>query len=145
MPCDSFLELARDSYLLIHEATMEDSLEDEAEIKRHSTISQAIEVGVKADAKFTLLTHFSQRYSKIPVLPFQEERSSDCNKVGIAYDFMMTSLSQLPLLPLFYPSLNLMFSEFRLQLSEKTAKRELKKEQTANSSSNSATELNKGS
>lgn len=119
---------------MIHEATMEDNLESEAKMKFHSTISQAINVGVKAEAKFTLLTHFSQRYSKIPMLPFKTEGGPDFTKVGIAYDFMIISLSQLPLLHLFYSSLNLMFSEFRSLLDERSYKRELRKEQIANES-----------
>lgn len=44
---------------------MEDELIDDAIKKKHSTISQAIEVGRKMEAKFTLLTHFSSRYSRI--------------------------------------------------------------------------------
>lgn len=139
MPCETFVELAQGSDLMIHEATMEDNLEDEAAIKFHSTISQAINVGIFADAKFILLTHFSQRYSKIPMLPFKEgEGGADFTRVGIAYDFMVMSLSQLTLLPLFYPSLNLMFSEFRTILDGKTSKRELRKEQAASSVVDSA-------
>lgn len=117
---------------------MEDSLEAEAIIKFHSTISQAINVGVKADAKYTLLTHFSQRYSKIPMLPFRKEGGPDFTKVGIAYDFMMISLSQLSLLHLFYSTLNLMFSEFRSLLDERSTKRELRKEQMSNSKKKSS-------
>lgn len=70
--------------LLIHEATMEDELEDEAQIKMHSTTSQAIKVGQEMDAKFTLLTHFSQRYAKLP--RFNDNFSSS---VGIAFDNML--------------------------------------------------------
>lgn len=121
---------------MIHESTMEDNLESEARLKFHCTISQAINVGQKADAEFTLLTHFSQRYSKIPMLPFRTEGGPDFNKVGIAYDFMMISFSQLSLLHLFYSSLNLMFSEFRSLLDERSTKRELRKEQIANSATN---------
>ena len=42
-------------------------------------------VSKKMKAKFTMLTHFSARYGKVPVF-------SDCdykeNKIGFAYDFM---------------------------------------------------------
>lgn len=71
------------SDVLIHEATMEDELLDEAKIKLHSTTSQAIEAGNKMDARFILLTHFSQRYAKLP-------RFSDSftDRVGIAFDNM---------------------------------------------------------
>lgn len=103
---------------------MEDELEKEAKIKKHSTISQAINIGVQMNAAFTLLTHFSQRYSKLPLLP----GSVDFSKVGIAYDFMHISLSQLTLLPLFYPSLKVLFSEFAASLDQKTKLRNIKKE-----------------
>lgn len=36
--------------------------------KKHSTFTEAIQEGIAMNAKFTILTHFSQRYSKIPVL-----------------------------------------------------------------------------
>ena len=49
----------------------------------NSTTSQAIEVGVKMNARFVLLTHFSQRYAKMPIL--NENFSS---RVGIAFDNM---------------------------------------------------------
>ncbi|XP_037502174.1 zinc phosphodiesterase ELAC protein 2-like, partial [Rhipicephalus sanguineus] len=68
MPCDALIEAGKGSDILIHEATMEDDLAEEAVIKTHSTTSQAIEVGERMGAKFTLLTHFSQRYAKLPLI-----------------------------------------------------------------------------
>lgn len=132
VPCETLQNLAKDSFLLIHEATMEDGLENEAMIKRHSTISQAVNVGIKAGANFTLLTHFSQRYSKIPVLP-DKDSGLDFSNVGIAYDFMQVKLDELPLLPLFYPGFEAIFSEFRAMLSERASKREFRKERIVNS------------
>lgn len=109
---------------------MEDELEAEARTKYHSTISQAITVGERMRAKFILLTHFSQRYSKIPHLP-DSETSPNLSRVGIAYDNMQVSLSQLNLLPLLYPSLKLMFSEFCTALEEKALKRQIRLEREA--------------
>lgn len=71
------------SDLLIHEATMEDELASEAVIKMHSTTSQAIDIGLKMRAKFILLTHFSQRYAKLP--RFDDNFAEN---VGIAFDNM---------------------------------------------------------
>lgn len=59
-PCDRLVEYARDCTLLIHEATFEDDLQDEAVAKRHSTTSEAIEIGQKSKAFRTILTHFSR-------------------------------------------------------------------------------------
>lgn len=48
-----------------------------------STTSQAIGVGMRMNAEFIMLNHFSQRYAKIPLF------SPDFNeKVGIAFDHM---------------------------------------------------------
>uniref|UniRef100_A0A7N4P9Q3 Zinc phosphodiesterase ELAC protein 2 n=1 Tax=Sarcophilus harrisii TaxID=9305 RepID=A0A7N4P9Q3_SARHA len=83
MPCDALVQLGKGATMLIHEATLEDGLEEEAVEKTHSTTSQAIGVGVKMNAKFIMLNHFSQRYAKIPLF------SPDFNeKVGIAFDHM---------------------------------------------------------
>ncbi|CAK9807553.1 Ribonuclease Z, mitochondrial [Anthophora plagiata] len=102
----NLIKLGKDCDLLIHEATMEDGLETLAKRKLHSTTSEAINAGKFMNAKFTLLTHFSQRYSKIPYLPKRE------TNVGLAYDHMEIKLSQLPLLPLFHPCIKIMFNEY---------------------------------
>ncbi|XP_058791636.1 ribonuclease Z, mitochondrial [Phymastichus coffea] len=133
IPCDSFVKLAKNSFLLIHEATMEDGLETDAAQKHHSTISQAVNVGVKSNAEFTILTHFSQRYSKMPLLPKQ---GTDLSRVGIAYDFMKVKMSELSLLPLMYPSLSILFREFTTSLDEKTAKRQFQKERLIKNAKN---------
>lgn len=104
--CQNLITLGQNCDLLIHEATMEDGLEKLAKSKLHSTTSQAINAGKFMNAKFILLTHFSQRYSKIPSIPDKEIN------VGLAYDFMEFKLPQLPLLPLFYPCIKVMFNEY---------------------------------
>jgi len=48
-----------------------------------STTSQAIDVGLRMKARFIILTHFSQRYAKVPL--FTDDFSSN---VGIAFDNM---------------------------------------------------------
>lgn len=83
MPSSDLVELGMNSNLLIHEATMEDELAHEAVMKMHSTTSQAIDVGLKMKAKFILLTHFSQRYAKLPRF---DDNIAD--NVGIAFDNM---------------------------------------------------------
>lgn len=123
MPCDRLIQLGKNSDLLIHEATMEDDLQGEARSKLHSTTSQAIEVGKRMGAKFTLLTHFSQRYAKMPRL--NENFTHD---VGIAFDNMEVTMGQLPLLPLMYNSLILMFAEHYEEMEQKTARRLRRKE-----------------
>ena len=48
--------------LLLHEATFDDTIQADAECKRHCTTSEAVTVGVRMRAKHIVLTHFSQRY-----------------------------------------------------------------------------------
>ena len=67
-PSALFAKIGQDSTVLIHEATLEDDLAGDALAKKHSTTSEAIGVGIAMRARRLVLTHFSQRYSKIPVL-----------------------------------------------------------------------------
>lgn len=61
--------------------------EQEALAKRHSMTHEAVQTGKAAGAYRTILTHFSQRYPKIPVVDdsFQD---STC----IAFDLMCVNL-----------------------------------------------------
>lgn len=67
-PCVNVIEKGRQCApltVLLHEATFDDSLAEEAVWKRHSTISEAVSVGRQCHAQNILLTHFSQRYPKM--------------------------------------------------------------------------------
>ena len=59
----------------MHEATFDDDLRREAVAKKHSTTSEAIGIGVAMGARRVILTHFSQRYQKIPSLSALDTRS----------------------------------------------------------------------
>jgi len=87
--------------LLIHEATLEHFMMSDAIIKKHSTITEAIQEGRNMGAKFTMLTHFSQRYSKMPPLSEIEGNQN----VGIAFDNMVVSPDTMNLIPGMYPAL----------------------------------------
>jgi ribonuclease Z len=67
-PSKNFARIGADSDVLIHEATFEDGLEGDATAKKHSTTSEALGVAAQMRAKNVILTHFSQRYQKIPVM-----------------------------------------------------------------------------
>ena len=108
MPSEKLIAMGKKCDLLIHEATMEDELEADARLKFHSTISQAIEVAEKMEAKFTILTHFSQRYAK---LPFMDERDFVNGNVGLAFDFMTVCPKSLHILPHIYPMLKCVYNE----------------------------------
>ncbi|KAK8936191.1 hypothetical protein KSP39_PZI013536 [Platanthera zijinensis] len=103
-PCQSLIDASRDATVLIHEATFEDSLRDEAVARNHSTTMEAIQVGTEAAAYRIILTHFSQRYPKIPV--FDE---AHMHNTCIAFDLMSVNLADLPLLPHVLPHLKILF------------------------------------
>lgn len=121
-PCENLIRLGANSSLLIHEATMEDELADDALAKMHSTVSQAIEQGHKMGAEYIILTHFSQRYAKIPRI-----EQGLVNNVGIAFDNMEIVPSDLSSLTCFYPTLKIMFAEKWDEMEQKSLKRAHKK------------------
>ena len=50
--------------MLVNECTFTSDHQDAALAKNHCTMEEAIEVGRRLKAKYTILTHFSQRYPK---------------------------------------------------------------------------------
>jgi ribonuclease Z len=112
-PCSSFAVAGENSDLLIHEATFEDGLKEDAISKRHSTFSEAVEIATEYEciltgrmkAKCVILTHFSQRYPKIPVI------SGSRLAVGIAFDFLTVKLSNAHRLSSHWPQLTEIFAE----------------------------------
>jgi len=107
-PSDRLIEEGKDCDLLIHEATVEESLTSFARDHFHSTVPEAIDVGRKMNANFTILTHFSQRYVKMPLIPESEINN---NKIGIAYDFMRVTIPELNRLPLLLPTLRCLYAK----------------------------------
>ena len=106
-PIEGLVELGKKDQktnLLIHEATFDDNMQKEALEKRHSTTTEAIDVGKRMKAYRTVLTHFSQRYPKIPVLPEEQE-----DHVGIAFDFMRIPFPALNWIPTMLPALQAVF------------------------------------
>ncbi|XP_019497046.1 PREDICTED: zinc phosphodiesterase ELAC protein 2 isoform X1 [Hipposideros armiger] len=121
MPCETLVQMGKDATLLIHEATLEDGLEEEAKEKTHSTTSQAIGVGMRMNATFIMLNHFSQRYAKIPLF------SPDFNeKVGIAFDHMKVCFGDFPTVPKLTAPLKALFAGDIEEMEERREKRELR-------------------
>ncbi|XP_077058344.1 zinc phosphodiesterase ELAC protein 2 [Siphateles boraxobius] len=122
MPCEAVANIGKNATLLIHEATLEDGMEEEALEKRHSTTSQAIGVGMKMNAEFIVLNHFSQRYAKIPL--FNDDFNS---KVGISFDHMRIRFGDFQMLPRLIRPLKALFAEEIEEMEERREKREMKK------------------
>jgi ribonuclease Z len=89
-PKDSFAKAVGRCDLLIHEATFTDDLAVSAAAKHHSTIGQALQTGRDCGAKYLVLTHFSQRYPKLPVF------GADDANVAFAVDYLSFSFEDLP-------------------------------------------------
>ncbi|EXJ61806.1 hypothetical protein A1O7_02236 [Cladophialophora yegresii CBS 114405] len=66
-PSENFCDIGADSDVLVHEATFDDGMEGDARAKKHSTTGEAVGVALGMRAKNLILTHFSQRYQKMPV------------------------------------------------------------------------------
>jgi ribonuclease Z len=76
-PSLNFAKIGHDTTVLIHEATFDDELQGDARAKKHSTTSEALGIGAEMNAKAVVLTHFSQRYQKIPVLQTTQDGEAD--------------------------------------------------------------------
>jgi len=81
MPMQATFESSR------NDATGELEFEQEALTKRHSMTHEAVQTGEQAGAYRTVLTHFSQRYPKIPVVD-----STFLESTCIAFDLMSVNL-----------------------------------------------------
>jgi ribonuclease Z len=91
-PCDSLLKEAEDADVLIHEATYDDDKKDRAEKTGHSTISEAIEVGIASKARKIVLTHFSARYKREDLEKMEAKIREKYNNVIFAKDLMIIDL-----------------------------------------------------
>ncbi|CAH2053559.1 unnamed protein product [Thlaspi arvense] len=103
-PCPQMVEASKGATVLIHEATFEDALVEEAVAKNHSTTKEAIDVGSSAGVYRIVLTHFSQRYPKIPVID-----ESNMHNTCIAFDMMSINMADLHVLPKIVPYFKTLF------------------------------------
>lgn len=116
-PTEQLVELASNADLFIHEATLEHYMIRDCKIKKHSTFTEAIDCSKKANAKFTIFTHFSQRYAKFPI--FDEFEKED--NIGWAWDFMTVCPKTFRYFKSFYKGVN---ERFPADLNEMLAKKE---------------------
>ncbi|GIM10126.1 hypothetical protein Vretimale_13897 [Volvox reticuliferus] len=109
-PCPALISAGSGATLLIHEATFEPCLESQARTKRHCTSAEAAGVADAMGAYRTVLTHFSQRYPRIPagvdptVLPLRRRPVP-------AFDGMLLPLAVLQELPHIVPPLAIALAE----------------------------------
>lgn len=101
-PSEDFVQIGKGATLLIHEATFDDELQGDAYAKKHSTTSEALEVGRQMNARRILLTHFSQRYQKIPVM---DSHGGKDQVAIVAFDYMRCKIEDFVKLEAFKPAL----------------------------------------
>ncbi|KFY23081.1 hypothetical protein V493_06114 [Pseudogymnoascus sp. VKM F-4281 (FW-2241)] len=99
-PSSEFARIAQGATVLIHEATFDNELEGDAVAKKHSTTADALWVAKKMGARRILLTHFSQRYQKIPVMD-----SSNDQVAIVAFDYMRCKVGDFAKVAEFRPAL----------------------------------------
>lgn len=128
---NDFIQAGQNVDLLIHESTYENGMEVYASQMRHCTMAQAIDVGRRMNAKYTILWHFSQRYAKIPFLSenkdLPEEQLANQQRpenVCISFDFMRLHLSDLPRACEVVPIFESMFYEDWLTMKKRQTRRE---------------------
>ncbi|KAI9735317.1 MAG: hypothetical protein M1818_006512 [Claussenomyces sp. TS43310] len=107
-PSQDFARIGRGATLLIHEATFDDELQGDAIAKKHSTTSEALDIGRRMGARRILLTHFSQRYQKIPVM---DDRDGKDQVAIVAFDYMKCKLGDFAKLAEFRPALLKLYEE----------------------------------
>ena len=87
-PSEAFATIGKGSTVCIHEATFDDELQGDADAKNHSTTSEALDIAQKMNARACVLTHFSQRYQKVPVLERSEGEPDDVLPTNSAADVL---------------------------------------------------------
>jgi len=99
--------------LLIHEATFANGMEAEASLKRHSTVGEALQVAVDMKAKAVILTHFSQRYPKVP--PVARKHNAP---IVFAFDFLRVTPENLLVAADLTQAMRLLYSEEAAEMDD---------------------------
>jgi ribonuclease Z len=107
-PSKRFIDIGQGSTVLIHEATFDDELQGDALAKKHCTTSEALDIGKQMNARRIVLTHFSQRYQKIPVMQNNEGK----DQVAIvAFDYMRVKVGDIAKVEAFKPALMKLYED----------------------------------
>lgn len=91
-PCEEMIEFAKDSTLLIHEATFTNEESTNAQEHGHSTASDAAFIAKQSNSKQLILTHISTRYSAELIKTLLKEAKETFENTQIAYDFLEIKL-----------------------------------------------------
>ncbi|MBU1245863.1 MAG: ribonuclease Z [Nanoarchaeota archaeon] len=72
---NNIIKFAKDSDILVCEATYLNNLKDHAKLYKHLTAKQAAEIAKKSKSKKLILTHFSQRYKLVKDLEEEAKKT----------------------------------------------------------------------
>jgi ribonuclease Z len=121
-PSTKFAEIGQGATLLIHEATFDDELTGDATAKKHCTKREALDVASQMGARRVLLTHFSQRYQKFPMIDEPSKSEAAASKHGesriqvngegakdriaiVGFDYMRCRIEDFSKVAAFHPAL----------------------------------------
>jgi ribonuclease Z len=117
-PCEALVRAGENATLLVHEATFASDSLDEAVKRRHSTIDEAAGVAARMGAAHTFLTHFSQRYPKVPEIGKRpasltglEPSATRPFTFGVGFDLMRVAFADLPIATALAPALVVLFAD----------------------------------
>lgn len=91
-PCPASLELARNVDVMVHEATLENAMEEKANSRGHSSARQAAQLAVDAGAGKLIITHISSRYDARSSLLLLEECRALFAQTRLAEDFAVVRI-----------------------------------------------------
>ena len=106
------MRAGQNATVLIHEATFESGMVDDAVGKKHSTVGEAMDVGARMKAYRIILTHFSQRYPKVVEIAKREEGDNEkgfSHVPTVAFDSMAIPMHELEWLPVMLPAIQALF------------------------------------
>ncbi|MGC8672947.1 MAG: ribonuclease Z [Thermoplasmata archaeon] len=87
-PCNCIVDIAKNAKFLIHDSTVDSSLEEKGNEYGHSSARQAAEIAKKAKVENLILTHISPRYRSSDVKLLEDEAKSIFKNSMIAKDLM---------------------------------------------------------
>jgi ribonuclease Z len=116
-PSGDLVEIGRDATLCIHEATVAETQPQEALDKMHCTTGEAIMIGKRMNSKHILLTHFSQKWSRVPEFVIDWDRHKEDGEkyenVGIAFDHMTVKIGDMWKLPMMLSAYQVIYGDER--------------------------------
>ncbi|VYU72687.1 ribonuclease Z [Metakosakonia massiliensis] len=91
-PCDTARQLAKGVDLMVHEATLEQAMEEKANSRGHSSTRQAAQLAREAGAGRLVITHLSSRYDAEGSQAMLAECQAIFPQTLLADDFRVVSL-----------------------------------------------------